>query len=327
MRMHTVYQLALALTIMTGLLLGGALSPRAAFATTYYVATTGDDGNSGTQSRPFRTIRKGLTMLRAGDTLQLRGGIYYEGINSQNQTIKSGDSWASPVTIAGHQGEVVTLKGGLNLNAYRGSLRYLVFDNLTIDGRGVFVGGLGAQHIKLQNSEIKNAPSNGIQGYDAAYIEFINLKVHNNGSSRWDHGFYIAMQHTLIDGCDIYNNSGYGIQVYNGHCTTYDCADHTTIRNSSIHNNRGTGGVTLSYGRNISFSNNIVYNNRNGVHVSYGKPTNIKIEDNNIYNSVYGILISESSIGTIVQDNILSQNAIAINDRGTGTILRNNTIE
>jgi hypothetical protein len=165
-------------------------------------------------------------MLRAGDTLLLRGGVYYEGINSQKQTITSGTSWSDPVTIAGHSGEVVTLKGSLNLNAYRGSLRYLVFDNLTIDGKGVFVGGPGAQHIRLQNSEIKNAPSIGIQGFDAAYIEFINLKVHNSRSS---HGFYIALQHALIDGCDIYNNSGYGIQVYDGNCSTHDCADNTTI--------------------------------------------------------------------------------------------------
>jgi hypothetical protein len=312
---------------MTGLLLGGVLSPRAATAATYYVATTGNDNNAGTQAKPFRTIRKGLSILQAGDTLQLRGGIYYEGINSQQQTIRSGNSWSNPVTIAGYLGEVVTLKGGLNLNAYRGSLRYLVFDNLTIDGTGVYVGGPGAQYIRLKNSEVKNAPTHGIQGYDAAYIEFINLKVHNNGSSRLAHGFYIALQHALIDDCDIYNNSGYGIQVYDNTCTTYDCADNTTIRNSSIHDNHGDGGVTLNYGRNILFSKNLVYNNRYGVEVSYGKPTNITIDDNIVYNSVYGISISRSSVGAIVQDNILRQNSVDIYDHGAGTILRNNTIE
>jgi parallel beta-helix repeat protein len=312
---------------MTGLLLGGVLSPRAATAATYYVATTGDDAHAGTHAAPFRTIRKGLTMLRAGDKLQLRGGIYNEGINNQQQNIPSGTSWSNPVTIAGSPGEAVTLQGGLNLNGYAGSLRYLVLDNLTMKGKGVFVGGPGAQYIRLQNSEVKNASTHGIQGYDAAYIEFINLKVHDNGSSRLHHGFYIAIQHALIDGCDIYNNSGYGIQVYDSTCTTNNCADYTTIRNNSIHDNRGDGGVTLNYGRDILFSNNLVYNNHDGVHVSYGKPTNTKIEDNTVYNSVYGIRISASSLGTIVQDNILSQNSVAIDNRGTGTILRNNTTE
>jgi hypothetical protein len=326
--MHTVYQFALSVTIIAGLLLGGVLSPQAVTAATYYVATTGNDDNAGTQARPFRTIRKGLTTLRAGDTLYLRGGRYNEGIkNTSKQTIPSGNSWANPVTIAGYRGEDVTIQGGVSLRTYGGSLRYLVFDNLIMDGKGFYVRGPRAQHIRLQNSEVKNA-TQGIQGYDAAYIEFINLKVHNNGSSRLHHGFYIAIQHALIEGCDIYNNSGYGIHIYDSGCKTNDCADNTTIRNSSIHDNRGDGGVTLNHGSDILFSNNLVYDNRSGVTVSYGKPTNTKIEDNTIYNnSGYGIRINSVSIRAIVQDNILSQNGAAIRDHGAATLLRNNTIE
>jgi parallel beta-helix repeat protein len=231
------------------------------------------------------------------------------------------------VTIAGYPEETVTLRGGVSLRAYGDSLRYLVFDNLSLDGRGFFVLGPEAQHIRFQNSEVKNAPTQGIQGYDASYIEFINLKVHNNGSTRLHHGFYVAIQHMLIDGCDIYNNSGYGIQVYDRHCTTYDCADNTTIRNSSIHDNRAGGGVVLGYGSNILLSNNLIYNNNPGVSVAYGKPTNIQIEGNTIYNSHYGIRVRVESIRTVIKDNILSQNVHAIDNRGVGTILRNNIIE
>jgi parallel beta-helix repeat protein len=231
------------------------------------------------------------------------------------------------VTIAGYRGEDVRIRGGVSLHAYGGSLRYLVFDNLIIDGKGVYVRGPGAQHIRLQNSEVKNAKQ-GIQGYDAAHIEFINLKVHNNGSSRLHHGFYIAIQHALIDGCDIYNNSGHGIHIYDSSCKTNDCADNTTIRNNSIHDNRGDAGVTLNHGSDILFSNNLVYDNRNGVTVSYGKPTDTKIVDNTIYNnSGYGIRISSGSIRPIIEDNVLYQNVVAIDERGSGTILRNNTIK
>jgi hypothetical protein len=326
--MHTVYQLALSVTIITGLLLSGVLSPRAVMAATYYVATTGNDANAGTQASPFRTIKKGLSVLRPADTLYLRGGRYNEGIlNTTKQLIPSGTSWATPVTIAGYPGEVVTLRGGISLHTYGGSLRYLVFDNLIMDGKGVYVRGPWAQHIRLQNSEVKNVPTQGIQGYDASYIEFINLKVHNNGSTRLHHGFYIAIKYALIDGCDIYNNSGNGIAVYDGKCTTYDCADNTIIRNSSIHDNRGDGGVTLNHGSNMLFSNNLVYDNRYGVVVSYGKPTNTQIDSNTIYNGLYGIRINAGSTRAIVQDNVLYQNVVAINDRGAGTILRNNTVD
>jgi len=96
-----------------------------------------------------------------------------------------------------------------------------------------------------------------------------------------------------IRDCDVYDNGGYGIQVYN----TEDpgCSTNTQIYNNTIHDNRGDGGVTLNYGNNILFSNNFVYNNFIGVGVSYGNPTNTQIDSNTIYNNVGGIHISTSA--------------------------------
>ena len=47
-------------------------------ATTYYVATTGSDTNAGTISAPFRTINQAQGPATAGDTIDVRGGIYNE---------------------------------------------------------------------------------------------------------------------------------------------------------------------------------------------------------------------------------------------------------
>src|SRR5262245_62983409 len=45
----------------------------------YFVdARRGDDKSAGTRELPWRTIGHALTQLRAGDTLCLRGGVYYE---------------------------------------------------------------------------------------------------------------------------------------------------------------------------------------------------------------------------------------------------------
>jgi len=123
---HTERLLALSSIMLLVLLTGALWSPRAATAATYYVATTGNDANPGTQAQPFRTIRKGLTVLRAGDTLYLRGGTYNEGINAQNQTIASGTSWENPVTIAGYPGEGATLRDGIDLYVPTSSLT--IFD-------------------------------------------------------------------------------------------------------------------------------------------------------------------------------------------------------
>src|SRR5205823_7491065 len=139
---------------------------------------------------------------------------------------------------------------------------------------------------------------------------FLNLKVHDNGSSRFDHGFYLGTPSSLIDGCDVYNNSGYGIQVYSG------STDNTIVRNNEVHDNRGDGGVTLNHGDDIQFYNNAVYNNKNGVEVSYGNSTNTQIYNNVIHDNFVGITILESSIEATIQNNILYQNVYAIDDHG-----------
>src|SRR5712692_3919453 len=117
--------LALSTTITT-LLLTGLLHPDAASAAMYYSASNGNDANPGTQTQPFRTIKKGLSVLRAGDTLYLRGGTYAEAIDSSAQTIPAGTSWATPVTVATYPGETVT-NSGKGINIANRSVQYLVF--------------------------------------------------------------------------------------------------------------------------------------------------------------------------------------------------------
>ncbi len=324
--MHTVYQLALSTTMITGLLLGGVLSPRTATAATYYVATDGNDANRGTEERPFQTIKKGLSVLGAGDTLYLRGGTYNEGIDSQNQTISSGTSWSDPVTIGAYPGETVTLNGSVNINGYGSTVyQYIIVDGFILNQKQGFIGGSNAHHVRVQNGEVTNSPHNGLQVFTSHHIEFINLKVHGNGTSRLGHGFYVCGNDMTIRDCDVYDNAGYGIQVYNS--ADPGCSTNTQIYNNTIHDNQGDGGVTLNHGDNILFYNNFVYNNLNGVEVSYGNPTNTQIDSNTIHNNGGGINISPSSIEAIIQNNILYQNASAIDDHGVRTRLRNNTIE
>ena len=338
MSMQTVRQLALSVTMMIGLCLGDVLSPWAATAATYYVATNGSNSNPGTQSAPFQTIAKGVSVLTAGDTLYIRQGTYVESISANTQKLPSGTSWANAITIAGYPRETVTLRPTegvvLILNAYNNphytpSLRYLIFDNLVLDaagnGGGVSIYG-DAAYIRIQNSEIKNATQQGIHGGTGANnIEFINLKVHHNGSNTGDHGFYICMPNTLIDGGEMYSNAGAGIQIYDK--GNAGCANNNVVRNTRIYNNV-TSGATLNYGDNIQFYNNISYNNGGGgVDVAYGNPTNTKIYNNTLYNNPSGgvQLIGPGVTGTVIKNNILYGNPAPISDWGaTGTIQSHN---
>jgi len=75
----------------------------------YYVdATTGRDSNSGNMAAPWQTIRHSLKQLKAGDTLYLRGGVYYE----KTYVALHGKANA-PITIRSYPGEQAILDGGL----------------------------------------------------------------------------------------------------------------------------------------------------------------------------------------------------------------------
>lgn len=70
-------------------------------------AEKGDDAADGSETRPWRTVGRALNDLRPGETLLLRGGIYYENV----RVAVSGTAEA-PITVRSFPGELATLDGG-----------------------------------------------------------------------------------------------------------------------------------------------------------------------------------------------------------------------
>lgn len=70
---------------------------KAASGRTYYVATKGNNRNAGTKSKPFKTIQRGVSKLKAGDTLMIEGGTYYEEVEI-------------PQSVSGKKGKVITIR-------------------------------------------------------------------------------------------------------------------------------------------------------------------------------------------------------------------------
>jgi hypothetical protein len=71
-------------------------------------AERGDDASDGSEAKPWRTLGHALRQLVPGDTLYLRGGVYYEKASLS----KSGTA-VQPITVAAYPGEVAVLDGGL----------------------------------------------------------------------------------------------------------------------------------------------------------------------------------------------------------------------
>ena len=106
-------------------LLAGHRSLRAATdrTQTFYVATNGDDAQSGTQEHPFSTLHRTQQAVRTFRSsnpeipvkVVVRQGTYYLGKTLLFTHDDSGTAQA-PVTYAAYPGEKVTLSGGRKLN-------------------------------------------------------------------------------------------------------------------------------------------------------------------------------------------------------------------
>ena len=86
---------------------------------TFYVSVKGSDKNDGkSPARAFRTITKGAAQLRAGDTLLIGGGEYFEPeikINVKENSVGFSEQCGrpgSPIRIMGVKGEKAVIVGG-----------------------------------------------------------------------------------------------------------------------------------------------------------------------------------------------------------------------
>jgi parallel beta-helix repeat protein len=309
-------------------ILGSMVSAQLSGAATYYVATNGSDANGGTEQEPFRTLSRAVSVLRPGDTLYVKKGTYTG--SSQLSRIPSGTSWSAPVTVAAYAGDrpVIIPEPGNHALVLVGN-QYIIIDGFIIDGAGGLDGvkitysssGSLAHHIRIQNSEIKNAPGQGllIAGNNN---EFIDLRVHDNGTNGFSHGIYILSSNNLIEGCEIYNNAAWGVHIYS---SSGDGANNNIVRSNEIHHNaragKGGPGILLSSGTENTAYDNEVWGNKGGIQIDY-YASNTSVHDNTIYdNSSYGILIGQKSVNATIENNSIDDQP-AISNQGVGTVIR-----
>jgi hypothetical protein len=325
--------------VISGILLtAGLVGAQVSNAATYYVATTGNDADPGTEAQPFRNITRGVQGLKPGDTLYVKSGTYAESLYNK---IPAGTSWSAPVTVAAYPGQTVTLKpaaGAQRVLHIEGSnTHYIVISGLIFDGTNVTYDAVkitygsasgAAHHIRLQHSEVRNAPGQGIlvtKGSDGN--EFLNLSVHDNGRSDFDHGFYIQSSNNLVEHCDVYRQAGWGVHIYTGGPVV---ANNNIIRANRLHDNarvgaRGQGLIITNGSGNMAY-NNLIWNNNGGIRADYNA-SNTKIYNNTVYDNKgsYGIFITSASTGAVVQNNISyrhgSQDLV---NQGSGTTLSKN---
>lgn len=298
---------------------------------TYYVATTGSDGNPGTEGSPKLTIANALGLLAAGDTLYIRGGTYTgssNAIDSQTTAFASGSSWGTPVTIASYPGEVATIQPPNNVTGIRlttGAPSYLIFADLVVDlvnsangtdADSVFL--YTAHHCRFLRCEIKNGKSFGVHyGNDTTFNEMIACRIHDHGYAGADptvgHGLYITGSDNLFEDCEVYDNYGYGFNIYNNAGPQTE-PSRCVVRRNRIYgngrNNQTAYGLVVAWGQDNVVVNNLIYDNWGGVQL-YTNSRGTLFYHNTVYSNSPGesLAMQYYADGPVVYNNIFYDNA------------------
>lgn len=157
---------------------------------TYYVATTGNDGNAGTIGSPWLTIGHGTATMAGGDTLYIRGGTYYT--TAQISAPPSGTAGAYTY-ISNYQDEKVIVDGKNKTTASSG----MTFNAMSY----LYVKGIESRN----NYQILTADHPygfNISGVSNAIFD--QCIAHNNGYR----GFWIYLCDSIyFYNCDAYRNA------------------------------------------------------------------------------------------------------------------------
>lgn len=312
-----------------------------AHATTFYVATTGNDQNAGTQAAPFKTIAKGLSVMGTGDTLYLRQGTYNESINSNSVTIPTGTSWANAPVIASAPGETATLAVGnaselVNLpHAY---IQYVRFERLVLDGLGttdniISIGSSGAHHIRVQDCEVKNSGHIGIFLHGSSNI-ISGGSVHHIGNTTLfprppnrHYSFYVEGTDNVVEDLEIHHTNDYGIHNYSG---KPQLSDRNTYRRLKIHDTSllysPGAAIIASRSNDVLIYNNVLYGNHGHGIIAGAEGVETYIFNNTVYGGEQsGIYVEPGSMTAVVRNNIAFGNATSqLIEQGTNTTASNN---
>ena len=278
----------------------------------FYVSTTGVDSNPGTQTAPWRTIQHAADTVRAGSTVNVRGGVYEELV-----IIKaSGNATDGFITFRSYPGETAVLDA----------------EHFAPDGRSAIWTIHNKSYVRIEGFEVRNYRTAehrlvplGISVMGAgSHIELLKNNVHHieqtfnrrDAPGHGANGFGIAVYGTdaktpiselVLDGNEVHHLKTGSSEslVVNGNVTNF------RITHNVVHDNNNIGIDVIGFERTAPdpavdqardgvVSGNLVYSitsrgnpaygneqNSDGIYVDGG--TRILIEQNVMHDVDFGI--------------------------------------
>ena len=261
-------------------------------AATYYVATTGNDANSGTSAAPWKTVAKAVNTMMAGDTTYVRGGTYREGVIH----FKRSGTQTAPIKLLNYPGEAPIIDFIDKTQVHR-----IVFEHssgltnpmgwITVEGFEIRNGYEGIKFYNLHNSTIRrnwihDNEHQGIMGQGGHHNVFDRNIFNHNGdfvgcaSGKTDpsgnticnlqHGLYMHGSSFTITNNLIYDNLALGITLNGSPTSAYSPTRHA--------------GPEFSGAANWLIANNVfAYQYYTAAVVIWGELCHDTIIENNIF--------------------------------------------
>lgn len=338
--MKRIYNLAAVVLLLAAVICAASAgsSAYAAEYKTYYVsAQSGKDSNPGTLAKPFKTIQKALNIVKAGDTVYVRSGVYNELL-----TIKSSGKDDAKIKIQNYPNEKPVIDGtGKSAGETKGNVALLTISNKS----NIVFSGFELRNLSTSSTATVHGIS--IRGCGTS-IKIKSCRIHNiktlNTSQKANaHGISIYGSNKdkpysgiVFEGNEIYDcvlGQSESLSI-NGNVTDFK------VINNKIHDNdnigidmtgyEGTGGSGENdRPRQGVCAGNVVYNITgvnnptfleacaDGIYVDGGK--NIIIERNIVTNCDIGIEAASRHSGKTT-GNIIIRNNLITYCKGFGAV-------
>lgn len=217
-------------------------------ATTYYISPNGNDNNAGTISSPFFTLNKAWSVIKAGDIIYARGGIYRFS-SRQTLTGKNGTS-SDTIRVWAYPGErpVFTKSSNYANPGWPASLIYLDADYThwksieiayyTQATPAIWYGmaALGSNHNKFERINSHHNGHGMVLRDESSNNLILNCDFHHNydplttgdaygNADGLEVGYQSGSVENTIKGCRLWANSDDGIDLWsnNGNVIIEGC--------------------------------------------------------------------------------------------------------
>lgn len=211
-----------------------------------YVSTSGSDSNTGlSESVPFKTISKAVSIAKAGDTVYVKGGIYNERI-----TMSYSGTLDKPIILQSYENETPVIDG-TNISASYSAL-------IRISSKS-YIKIIGFEIRNYVSPDSKVAHGILVDGGSSTGVEIRNCRIHDikttySGTNQNRNAHGIAIYGTIndiskpIDGIVLDGNEVYNCKlgqsesiVLNGNVTNFK------VTNNRVHDNDNIGIDFIGY--------------------------------------------------------------------------------